>query len=621
MPPNRPNNPGTGPGVSARACIQSRREFLWRFGGGLGGIALTQLLAEQGLLAAAPAVAGSPVHGVLDQPHHRPRARRVIQLFMNGGASQMDLFDYKPELAKRHGQKFDPGGGARVEAATSEPGKVLKPMFEFRQHGQCGRWVSSLLPHTAACVDDLAFLMSMTSRTNVHGPGSYLMNTGFLLPGFPCLGAWVSYALGCETDNLPAFVVLPDVKGLPYNQKGNFSAGFLPVTHQGTIIAAGGAAPIADLHAPPSAHYITERAEREGLSLLEKLNRTHLVANDGDSRLEARIRAYELAAKMQLSAPEAFDLAGESEATRRLYGLDDKVTEEFGRRCLTARRLVERGVRLVQVWSGAGGPTNNWDNHASIPKELPPMCASTDRPVAALLKDLKGRGLLEDTLVLWSTEFGRMPFSQGSDGRDHNGGTFVGWMAGGGVKGGVAYGQSDEWSWRAAEQAATRDFGTQCLLARRLAEAGVRFIEISNNGWDHHNNLRQRIQQNAREIDQPVAALIADLKQRGLLKDTLLLWGGEFGRTTTGQNGDGRNHNNRGFTMWMAGGGVKGGFRYGATDAQTGSAVSGKVHLHDMHATVLHILGMDHTKLTYRYGGRDFRLTDVHGNVVKDILA
>lgn len=477
----------------------TRREFLWRVGGGLGGIALAHLLGQQQLLGGVDAISGSAARGILtDNLHHAPKAKRVIQLFMNGGASQMDLFDHKPALFKRHGEKFDPGTAARVEAATSEPGKVLKPPFEFKQHGQCGRWVSSLLPHTATCVDDLAFFMSMTSKTNVHGPGSYLMNTGFLLPGFPSFGAWASYALGCETDNLPAFVVLPDTRGLPYNQKGNFSSGFLPVTHQGTIVNPSAARPIPDLHAPASAKYITADAEREGRSLLQKLNREHLARNPGDSRLEARIQAYELAAKMQLSAPEAFDLKSEGEATRKLYGLDDKVTEDFGRRCLTARRLVERGVRFVQVWSGAAGPTNNWDNHASIAKELPPMCAATDQPVAALLKDLKARGLLEDTLVLWSTEFGRMPFSQGGDGRDHNGGTFASWMAGAGVKGGTAYGESDEWSWKAAREA-----------------------------------------------------------------------------TST----------------------------------------------YDFHATVLHLLGLNHEKLTFRHDGADRRLTDVHGEVIHEVLA
>ena len=313
----------------------SRRAFLSRLGAGFGGVALAQLLAADRLFAEQSAIGNR--QSAIPLPHHPPRARAVIQLFMNGGASQADLFDHKPELTRRHGEKFDPGAGVRVEAATSEPGKVLRPQFEFRQHGQCGRWVSRLLPHLAAHVDDLAFLMAMTSRTNVHGPASYLMNTGFLLPGFPCFGAWTSYALGRIADNLPTFVVLPDARGLPYNQKGNFSAGFLPVQHQGTVINIAAPAPIADLAPPSAAKFITSDASADGLALLEKFNRAHLEANDADPRLEARIQAYELAAKMQLSAPEVFDLGGESEATRKLYGLEDKATEEFGRRCLRRR--------------------------------------------------------------------------------------------------------------------------------------------------------------------------------------------------------------------------------------------------------------------------------------------
>lgn len=473
---------------------ESRRHFLWRAGGGLGGMALAQLLGRSGLLGAASSDSGPDLNGGI---HHRARARSVIQIFLNGGASQMDLFDFKPELVKRHGEKFDPGEGQRVEAATSVPGNLMKPIFELRQHGECGRWVSSLLPHLAGHIDDLAFLMAMSSRTNVHGPASYLMNTGFLLPGFPSAGAWVSYALGRLTDNLPTFVVLPDPRGLPYNQKGNFTAGFLPVVHQGTVVHAGAAEPVTHLKAPGSAAFLTAEADRDGLELLRRVNKAHLALNPGDSRLDARISAYELAAKMQLSAPEVFDLRGETASMRALYGLDDKVSEDFGRRCLVARRLVERGVRFVQVWSGAGGPTNNWDNHTSIEKELPPMAASVDRPVAGLLTDLRSRGLLESTLVLWSTEFGRMPFTQGSTGRDHNGGTFVSWLAGAGVRGGVAHGESDEWSWKAS-----------------------------------------------RDI------------------------------TTT----------------------------------------------YDFHATVLHLLGIDHERLTYRHDGADRRLTDVHGSVVGQVL-
>jgi hypothetical protein len=477
-----------------------RRSFLWSFGGGLGGAAFAALLGRDGLLA-TPAHAAEVPGGSALLPHFPPRVRRVIQLFMNGGASQMDTFDYKPELERLHGRKFDPGDGARVEAATSEPGMVMKSPFEFRQHGGSGRWVSSVFPHVARHVDQLAFLMAIESRTNVHGPASFLMNTGFLLPGFPCLGAWVSYALGNLADNLPTFVVLPDSRGLPYNQRGNFSAGFLPATHAGTILNAAAREPIPYLRPPaaPSGGAATGAgSEADGLRLLQRLNREHQATAPEDTRLDARIRSYELAARMQLAAPEAFDLAAETPLTRRLYGLDEPVTEEFGRRCLLARRLIERGVRFVQVWSGAGGPKNNWDNHTDIITELPKVAVATDLPIAGLLADLAARGLLSDTLVVWSTEFGRMPFTQGATGRDHNGGTSVGWLAGAGIRPGVVHGESDPWSWKAA----------------------------------------------------------AD-----------------------------------------------------------------KVTTYDFHATVLHLLGLDHERLVFRHNGADRRLTDVHGHVIRPILA
>ena len=472
--------------------MQSRREFLESSGGGIGAIALWQLLASDRALA--DSLNKGYLNGGL---HHPAKAKRVIQLFMNGGASQMDLFDYKPLLQAKHGQKFEPTASERVEAATSVPGNILGSPFPFAQHGQSGRWVSDLLPHMAKHVDEIALMLSMTSRTNVHGPASYLMNTGFLLPGFPCFGAWVSYGLGSINENLPTFVVLPDVRGLPYNQRGNFSSGFLPVTHQGTAIHASQAEPLHGLRAPSSAAFITPLAEREGLTLLDQTNREQLVDGDHDPRLEARIHAYELAAKMQLSAPEVFDLGQETQATLRAYGLDNPVTEDFGKRCLLARRMIERGVRVVQVWSGSNGPTGNWDNHGSIVKELPPMTQATDQPTAALLNDLHARGLMDDTLLLWNTEFGRMPFSQGSEGRDHNGGASMGWIAGAGVQPGVAIGETDEWSWKAV-----RD-------------------PISN---------------------------------------------------------------------------------------------------YDFHATVLHLLGIDHEQLVYQHNGANRRLTDVHGHVVKALL-
>jgi hypothetical protein len=474
----------------------SRRELLWTVGGGLGGIALADMLAGQGLLADASGriePRGTDLNGGL---HHRARARRVIQIFLNGGVSQVDTFDYKPLLEQRHGQPFNPGG-QRVEAVTSTPGAILKSPFRFRQHGQCGRWVSSVFPHLSRHVDELAFLMSVVARTNVHGPASYLMNTGFTLPGFPCLGAWLSYGLGRLSDNLPTFVVLPDPRGMPYNNLGNFSAGFLPVVHSGTVIRANAPIPIASLFPPASARHITRQSEADGLALLREMNQEHLARMPGDSRLEARIASYELAARMQASAPEALDVNRETEATRRLYGLDNPATSAFARSCLTARRLLERGVRFVQVWSGAGGPTNNWDNHRSIPAELTPMALSVDQPVAALLHDLKARGLFDDTLLVWTTEFGRQPFSQSTEGRDHNGGTSVAWLAGAGIKGGTAVGESDEWGWRAVDP----------------------------------------------------------------------LYG------------------------------------------------------YDLHATILHLLGIDHRRLTVRHNGTNRRLTDVHGHVLNDILA
>jgi Protein of unknown function (DUF1501) len=475
-----------------------RREVLWRIGGGLGGIALAAMLGEEGLLAGTGFTPQSPRprpdwNGGL---HHRAIARRVIQLFMNGGVSQMDTFDYKPELDERHGQVFDPGG--HVEAPTSAPGKLMRSPFKFRQHGECGRWVSSVFPELATCVDDLAFLMALSSKTNVHGPASFMMNSGFLMPGFPAMGAWLSYGLGSIADNLPTFVVLPDPRGLPYNAKGNFTAGFLPQSHQGVILDAGAPRPIPELFPPPSVSYLTPESQRDGRAVLDQLNRQHAAANLGDTRLEARIAAYELAARMQQSAPEALDLAGESAATRSLYGVDDPATADYGRRCLLARRLLERGTRFVQVWSGAGGPVNNWDNHNDIPNQLPPMARSVDRPIAGLLRDLKARGLMEDTLVVFSTEFGRQPFTQGATGRDHNGGTSVAWLAGAGVKGGACFGESDPWAWRTA---------------------------------------------------------------------------------------------------------------------------AGQTYCYDLHATILHLMGVDHTKLTFRHNGIDRRLTDVHGHVIDAILA
>src|SRR5687768_12238918 len=294
----------------------NRREFLWRFGGGLGGVALAQLLGEQFLLAGSH----TPRPDFNGGLHHRARAKRVVQLFMSGAASQCDTFDYKPELIKRHGQKFDPGG--KVELFQSDPGPIMQSPWTWKQHGRCGKWVSDLVPHLAECVDDIAFLHSMVGKSNVHGPATFMQNTGFVLPGFPHMGAWISYGLGSLNNNLPTFVVLPDVRGFAPNGPANWSAGFLPAMHQGTMIRVGKPNPIYDLFPPESASFITPESERDTQALLKQLNTAHRGTREGDSRLDARIAAYEMAARLQLSAPEVMDISGERAATKKLYGLD-----------------------------------------------------------------------------------------------------------------------------------------------------------------------------------------------------------------------------------------------------------------------------------------------------------
>ncbi len=421
----------------------SRRDLLRFSGGGLGAIALAALEAKE-----------SPAAGTLGL-HHAPKAKRIVQIFLNGGLSQPDTFDYKPELEKYHGKPFQPDTGEKVEGVTSIPGNLMKSPFPFKPHGQCQRMVSSLFPNLATQVDRMAFLMAVASKSNVHGPASFLMNTGFILPGFPCMGAWISYGLGQLADDLPAFVVLPDSRGLPYNGKGNFSAGFLPANHNGVILDAGATPPIHALSPSPRPNWLTKNVDNDGRATLQKLNRIHARARPDDDRLDARLQSYELAARMQLEAPGILDLSQETVATHRLYGTDRPEMADFGRRCLMARRLIERGTRFVQVWSGAGGASKNWDNHTDILTELPYMTKQVDQPLTGLLIDLHRRGLLEETIVVCMTEFGRQPFTQGTTGRDHNQGTTVAWLAGAGVKQGVALGESDPWSWRAGKDKVT----------------------------------------------------------------------------------------------------------------------------------------------------------------------
>ncbi|HEX6985812.1 MAG TPA: DUF1501 domain-containing protein [Planctomycetaceae bacterium] len=486
----------------------SRREMLWHLGGGLGGIALAHLLAGQGLLAAETPPRSS---GTLSAFHHPPKARRVVQLFMAGAASHLDLFDHKPELEKRHGEPSD--FGEPVEAFQDGLGPWMKPPWPFRPFGGCGKRLGGPVEALGECVDEIAFVHNMVGTTGVHSAATYLQATGFQTPGFPGAGCWVSYALGSENENLPSFVVLPDHRGYASNGPKNWSNAFLPARHQGTAIFPGTANPIADLR-PPENSFITPASESDAHAVLAELNGRHSAAREGDSRLEARIRSYELAARMQLAAPEALDLSGEPKHVLKLYGLDHvpaefpreinaaEETVHFGRKCLVARRLLERGVRFVQIWSGNdnGFPRRNWDSHEDLERDHGPLAAGMARGAAALILDLKRRGMLDDTLVVWTTEFGRMPSSQGGRGRDHNPYCFTNWLCGGGIKGGVSYGPSDEWGYKPLD----------------------------------------------------------------------------------------REHPTR---------------------------------VYDIHATMLHLLGIDHARLTVRHDGIDRRLTDVHGYVIREILA
>ena len=475
-----------------------RREMLKRAGAGFGLLGLAGLLQDEAVAAATvsarDAIADTPLAA---RPSHFPgTAKSVIWLFINGGPSHVDTFDYKPELEKRDGQEltgFDKNTGFFAGAV----GGLMKSPFEFRQHGQSGAWVSSLFPHMAKHVDKMAFLKSCWTDSNNHAPALLKINTGVTRMGFPCTGSWVTYGLGSENRDLPGFVVMHDTKGrgLPNGYAQNWSAGFLPGVFQGTGIDTAGT-PIPNLARTAG---MTDAQQRAQFDLAARLNSHHL-ATTGDASLQARIESFELAYRMQMTAPEALDLASETKETHDLYGLDDPTCGHFAKQCLIARRLVERGVRFIQIYSGGEENQKSWDGHSDIQGNHSGFAAETDRPIAALLEDLSRRGLLDETLVIWGGEFGRLPIAQKSakPGRDHN----------------------------------------------------------------------------------PHAA-----------------------------------------TVWMAGGGVKGGVTHGATDEVGFKAVEDRVSVNDLHATILHLLGMDHRRLTYRFNGRDFRLTDVAGVVVNDILA
>ena len=477
--------------------LLDRRRFLGRMSGGLGGVALVDLLTREGRLAAAPAseVGAGPTSP--RPPHFAPKAKRVVHIFCTGAVSHLDTFDYKPELIKRHGQPLP--GVEKLITFQGENGALARSPWEFRPRGESGKYMSDLLPHLAERADELCFVHSLTSKTNTHGPGETFMSTGFTAEGFPSVGAWSSYALGSENGDLPAYVAIPDPRGVPQQGPANWTHGFLPAAFQGTAFNADN--PIRNLTCPAD---IPEPTDRAAKAFLHLLNEEHLRRHPGDADLAARVASYELAARMQLGAPEVADLAGESAATKTLYGTEhpDPVRASFARNCLLARRLLERGVRFVTLFNGAfamGEGALNWDGHRRIKSDYDRHGPIMDQPVAALLQDLKGRGLLDDTLVVWTTEFGRMPtFQKGTEGRDHN---------------------------------------------------------------------------------------------------------------------------PEGFTAWLAGAGVKRGFSFGATDEFGHKAVEDVVDVHDFHATILHLLGLDHERLTYEHNGTRRRLTDVHGRVIRGVLA
>ncbi len=477
----------------------SRRDLLFRAGEGVSGVALAYLLAQDGLLASqGGACANTP--GVDSpyapkSPHFEPRAKAVISLFMSGGVSHVDTFDYKPELQKHHGEPLT--GVGRIRVRQGYPGPLMKSPFEFKQYGQSGIKVSELFPHIGGVSDDLAFVHSCQGRSNDHVVAHYEWNTGSLLMGHPSVGSWVTYGLGSENQNLPGFVVVYDQKGGPFSGPANWSSGYLPAAYQGTVFRSTGD-PILDL-SPPSA-YLTEEQQRARLDQLALLNEEHAQKYPGSSELAARIESYELAYRMQGCAPDAVDISQESEATRKLYGLDQPETEGFGKQCLLARRLVERGVRFVQLFSGA-------------------------------------------------------------------------------------------------------------LLQQNV------------DTWDAHSNLVDNHSMHAREVDKPMAGLITDLKQRGMLDETLVMWHSEFGRMPISQRGLGRDHNPGAMTVWMAGAGIQGGQRIGSTDDFGYQAAEQPVTYHDIHATMLHLLGMDHKRLTYPFNGRNMRLTDVHGELIPQLVA
>jgi hypothetical protein len=475
-------------------CRRTRREFLWEAGAGFTGLALAGLLSRDRFFAdQPPAVSANPL--APRPPHFAPKAKSVIFLFMYGGPSHVDTFDYKPTLYRLDGQTIEVQtfgrGGHRSQ------GRVVGPKWNFRQYGQCGKYVSDLFPHLARHVDDIAFLHSMTADSPIHGSAMLQMNTGKILSGSPCLGSWVNYGLGSVNENLPGFVVMLDPLGGPISGAKNWSSGYMPASFQGTMLRPVGQ-PILDLQRPAG---VSQSSQQRMLATLQQYNAEHQAPRADNSNLSARIASYELAYRMQLHATEAVELTQETNATKELYGVNTPQTADFGRRCLLARRLVERGVRFIQLYSGGAHNDDNWDAHGDLVRNHNHHAGATDKPIAGLLTDLKRRGLLDETLVVWGGEFGRQP---------------------------------------------TAEYAT----------------------------------------------------------------------------GTGRDHNAYGFTMWAAGGGIKGGTSVGTTDELGSAAVTHRFHVKHLHATILSLMGLDPMRLTYFYGGLDQRLVGVEGaEPIHEIMA
>jgi hypothetical protein len=487
--------------MNSNHLFLSRREMLRRAGCGFGVLALAGMLQDEGLLHGA-ALGERALNPLAPQPSHfAGKAKRVIWIFINGGPSHVDTWDYKPGLEKWNGKSmrdFDPEFKNTTGFFKNQVGSLMKSPFAFTPRGECGKMVSEIFPRLGEHVDRMAFIHSGYTESNNHSPALFMMNCGLPRMGFPCVGSWVTYGLGSESRDLPGFVVMSDPKGrgLPKGHAANWSAGFLPGVYQGTHLRPTGD-PIDNLQRPA---VLNDELQRSQLDLVKQLNEVHRDRFAADGELSARIENFELAYRMQSAAPEAIDLASEPEFIQKLYGLDNPECEHFARQCLIARRMVERGVRFVQIYSGGMENQRSWDGHIDIDGNHRQFAGETDQPVAGLLTDLAERGLLDETLVIWCGEFGRLPIAQTGDkpGRDHNPHCFTAWLAGGGVKGGVTYGESDEVGFKAA-------------------------------------------------VD--------------------------------------------------------------------------KVHINDLHATILHLLGMDHERLTFKYNGRNFRLTDVAGRVIREIVA